>query len=77
VIMNLSNLNEEEYIEAEVVDTSLSSETDESKQYHSPRNSKKGCYLIIGCLFIFLIGLITVLGGILKFISRIINGIFG
>lgn len=79
--MNQNNTKKDEYIEAEIIESQPLSDSKESYQnqeysYHPPKNSNKGCYLIIGCFFIFLIGLITVIGTILGFFTDILISIF-
>ncbi len=79
--MNQIHENSEEYIEAEVIESQPLS--NESKNYDSyeqpyepPKNSNTGCYMIAGCLFIFLVGLITIIGAILSYFTDILTSIF-
>ncbi len=79
--MNQNNSGSEEYIEAEVIESQPLSNTQGTYQnyeqpYQPPRSSNKGCYLTLGCLFIFLVGLITVIGGILGLFTDILTSIF-
>lgn len=79
--MNQPHENNEEYIEVEVIESQpLSSD---SKSYNSyeqpytpPKSDNRGCYMIAGCLFIFLVGLITIIGGILSYFTDILTSIF-
>lgn len=79
--MNQNHSENSEYVEVEVVESQPLTNTNETFQnydqpYNPPKNSNKGCYLVLGCLFIFLVGLITVIGGILGFFTDILTSIF-
>ncbi|MFV0531554.1 MAG: hypothetical protein ACK5MD_08955 [Flavobacteriales bacterium] len=79
--MNQNNSEDNEYIEAEVIESQALSSSEDSCQnyeqpYQPPKSNNKGCYLIMGCLFIFLVGLITVIGSLLNLFTDILSSLF-
>ncbi len=79
--MSQNNSDHNNYIEAEVIESQpLANKEDTFRNYdqHYPqtKNSKKGCYITMGCIFIFIVGLITVLGTILGLFTDILSLIF-
>ena len=79
--MNQNNSSKGEYIEAEVIDSQPLTESNEGYQNYEqprtpPKSNNKGCYLTMGCIFIFLVGLFTVIGGILGLFTDILSSLF-
>ncbi len=75
--MSQNNSENEEYIEAEIVDSQPLSESENLHQkYETPKSNNRGCYLTMGCIFIFLVGLVTVIGAILSFFTDVLTSLF-
>ncbi len=79
--MSQNNSDQNNYIEAEIIDSQPLINKEDTyrnydQQYPQIKNSKKGCYITMGCVFIFIVGFITVLGSILGFFTDILSLIF-